>query len=163
MNDLLQNGMIFGIFCIIFYTPYLAAKGVLSLDGEFPIKERIKSLIPIFNIVYTEKFYYGRIGLCTISTLSVIISFVLRIFLWYNFYENVTIGTVSIIVLYASIAFFIFANMKFVYDVIADSAVLQDWKFWFFVIAFPMGQWYIGTCINNAIKYNKKIEETFRG
>ena len=163
MNDTLLSGLIVGIIALIFWTPYLMSKGVSSLEGDVSFKEKLLCFTPVFNIIRAEKKYYGKVGLTSIAVVTSIVAIVFRIVCWYKFYSNVTLGTISLVVFYLGILFYIIANCKFVYNVINDADAVSGGKLMLYTIAFPFGQFYIGSFLANVIKHNMNKEATFKG
>ena len=48
MSELTLSGLIFGVFAMLFVTPYFMAKGVTYFgDEEFPIGKRLICMIPV--------------------------------------------------------------------------------------------------------------------
>ena len=166
MSDLMFSGIIVGIFAMILYTPAKMALGIAAINNEgepINFNDRLSCLIPVYNIGWAEKKYYDKIGLCTISTIAMIVIAVLRVCAWWFFYENVVIGTASIVLMYAAVLFFYFANARFVYDVLTTSEALDGIKKWFYVLLFPLGQHFVGSYVVNIIKNNMAQEDVFRG
>lgn len=166
MNDTMFSGIIIGVLAMIFYTPMKMALGIaaISNDGDsISFSDKLSCAIPIFNIGWAEKKYYGKISLCTISTISLLVFAALRVWAWWSFYENVMIGTGSIILLYLGILFFYVANARFVYDVLTTAEAIDGVKKWFYVLLFPLGQYFIGSYVANIIKYNMAQEDVFKG
>ena len=163
MSDLVLSGLIVGIFIMLFFTPFMMCKGICSLEGSLSTKDKVLSIIPIVNIIYAERKYKGKIGLVILSTILLFAGIILRVFVWYNMYNNVTMGLVSMGVFWFVILLFIIANMSFVYMVIHDADVLPGGPLILYTIAFPFGQYYIGTCLANVVKHRAEQEDTFKG
>ena len=162
MSELTLSGLIFGVFAMLFVTPYFMAKGVTYFgDEEFPIGKRLICMIPVFNLIYAEIKYYGRIGIVTISDISLIIGVAARFIIWRTMYSNVGLGTISIFIFWGVIAFFFIANMIFVNGVLKDSGAVETGKRITYSILYPLGQLFIGTSFINIIKNTAKEVQTF--
>lgn len=161
MSELMLSGLVVGILAIIFWTPYLMAKGVCTLDGEFGIKERILSFIPLFNMAYAEKKYYGKCPKTIFAYVFVIAAFVFRVWSWYFNYENHTLAMVSTVILWISLASYFVVNMIMVFNIINDAQAMTGLKLILFTVAYPFGQYYIGAYLINVINHMKKQEATF--
>lgn len=166
MSDSMFSGVIVGVLAMIFYTPMKMALGIAAInnDGDsVSFSDKLSCAIPVFNIGWAEKKYYGKISLCTIATILLLLFAALRVLAWWYFYENVTIGTGSIILLYVGVLLFYVANARFVYDVLTTAEAADGVKKWFYVLFFPLGQYFIGSSVANIIKYNMAQEDVFRG
>lgn len=162
MSDLLISGVIVGVLILLLFTPYQMANGIYKLDGNEPASKKALCFIPIINVMYAEKLYYGKFGKIVISTILFTVACILRPLAWYYMYDNVAIGTASQVLFWIALAFMAISNMIFVYQVIHDSGVIVGGKLWLFSIAFPFGQYYIGNFIVNAIRHMEEKEETFK-
>lgn len=156
------SGIIVGLIAMMFWTPALMAMGISKFEGDLSVGERIICCIPLVNVIRAEVKYYGKIRLVTIATFAFIIASIFRVFAWWNMYENVTIGTVSIVLFWATLALWAIANMVFVYNVINDAAALRGGKLLLFSVAFPFGQYYVGTYLANVIRHMQSKEDTFK-
>ena len=163
MSDLVMSGLIVGVLAMIFFTPFLMARGISKLDERSGAGNMVLCALPIVNLARAEKIYYGRFKLCTISPIIAIVCIVARFFIWRNAYDNVTLGTISVVLFWLSILFYFISNMIFVYNVINDASVMSGPKLLLFTIAYPFGQYYVGAYLNNVIRHNKNMEDTFKG
>lgn len=162
MSELTMSGLIVGIIAILFWTPFLMARGVSKLDERSGAGDMILCAIPILNMARAEKIYYGRFKLCTISPALFAVIVGARVYIWRTMYNNPTIGTISIVLFWLGLAFYLISNMLFVYTVIHDADACQGVKLILLTIAFPFGQYYIGTMLVNVIRHMKEQEATFR-
>lgn len=163
MSDLVRSGVIVGVLAMLLFTPFLMARGVSKLDGRSGTIDTVLCLLPFINTARAEKIYFGRIRLMTISPIVLILCIAARIFIWWNAYGNVMLGTVSIVLFWASILFYFISNMIFVYTVIHDADVMSGFKLLLFTVAYPFGQYYIGCYLSNVVRHMKDKEATFRG
>lgn len=162
MNEFMLSGIIVGLLAILFWTPYLMSKGVVSLEGSFTAKDRVIAFIPFVNIITAEKRYLGKIGFCTISVILLILGITSRVIIWWNFYDNVTLGTASIAIFWIVIALYLIANILFVRMVISDARAARGIKLLLLSVAYPFGQYYVGAYLGNVIRHMQKKEETFK-
>lgn len=162
MSNLMLSGVIVGLFALMFWTPALMAMGISKFEGDLTMSERLICCIPLVNIIRAEYKYWGKIKLVTISTITFIIVALVRTYCWWNFYDNVTVGTATIVAFWLSIVFWIIANMYFVYKVISDADVMRGGKLLLYTIAFPFGQYFIGTYLVNVVKHMQAKEDTFK-
>jgi carbon starvation protein CstA len=162
MSETFVSGIIVGLLAIMFWTPALMSMGISKMEGEISGGERVICCIPIVNIIRSEYKYFGRLRLVTFSTIFVILISVFRVGVWYKYYQNVTLGTVSIVLFWAALAFWIVSNMMFVYTVIHDADALRGAKLLFYTIAFPFGQYFIGAYLPNIIRHAQAKEDTFK-
>lgn len=162
MSDFMMSGLIVGVLAILFFTPACMALGIEKYDGDVPMANRLICCIPIVNLVRAEIKYYGKIRFVTISTITLFLGIVARVYIWRNYYDNVTLGTASIVIFYAVIFFWLLGNMIFVYNVIHDADALSGWKLILYTIAFPFGQYYVGAYLNNVVRHMRTQEETFK-
>lgn len=163
MSELVLSGLIIGILAMVLFTPYMMAKGICSLEGDISIGDRVLSAIPVLNLIRSEKKYKGKIGLLTISMFLLIVGIVFRVIVWYNMYNNVTMGLISIGVFWGVIVLFCIANMTFVYMIIHDADAVSGVPLILLSVGFPFGQYYIGAYLANVIRHQAEQEATFRG
>lgn len=162
MSDMMVSGIIVGLFAIMLWTPALMSIGVSKFEGDITAGERFLCCIPIFNVIRAEIKYYGKVWLVTLSTIAVVFACIFRVVAWWNFYSNVTLGTVSIVLFWGAIAFWAIANMVFVYNVIHDADAVRGGKLILFTIAFPFGQYYVGNYLANVVRHMQNKEDTFK-
>lgn len=77
-------------------------------------------------------------------------------------YQNVTVGTVSMAFFWIALLFYMISCMLFVYTVIHDADAVQGFKLILLTVAFPFGQYYIGTMLANVVRHMKEQEATFK-
>lgn len=163
MSDLVRSGLIVGVLAMLLFTPFLMSRGVSRLDGRSGPVDTILCLLPFINTARAEKIYFGRVRLMTISQITLVVCVVARVLIWGYAYDNVMIGTISIVLFWAAILFYFISNMVFVYTVIHDADVMSGFKLLLFTVAYPFGQYYIGSYLSNVVRHMKDKEATFRG
>ncbi len=162
MGEIGISALIVGLIGMLWYCPYCMARGICALEDKPTFKEKLICSIPIFNIMYGEKRYFGKIKLCTISVLIMIIAFATRIFIWKYQYNNYTLGVASMAFLAVALLFFLIVNAIFVRTVISDSGAVADGAATLFAILLPYGQYYIGKFLVGIVKSNAKKGDTFK-
>ena len=163
MSDTIKSGIIVGVLAILFFTPYLMAKGVSKLDGRTGFGEKVLCAIPFFNLARAEKIYYGHIGIMTFSPIILIAGIATRFYLWYYMYSSDIANTIRVVVFYGVIIFYFISNMIFVYTVLHDSKAVSTGLLVVYTIAFPFGQYYVGNYLSNVIRHQQEKENTFKG
>lgn len=156
-------GVLIALLIMLFWTPYLMARGVESLGGPVDTGEKIKCMIPVYNILRAEKNYYGGIKFCGISTILFVALTVFKLVTWLFIHANGPLNFISSILWILSILIVYIANCIFVFTVIKDSGVVEGFRLVLFTIIYPVGQYYIGTQIAGAILNAQKEAEAFRG
>lgn len=159
---MMYTGLFFGVIFMVFWTPFLMAKGIQKLEVErLSVGETIMCLIPLFNIIRAEKMFYGKIGLCFWGIVLSIVGTVVRV-------AAIIVNRENVILYYITLAIFIIgflvayiSNVRFVYTVIKKSNALTTGKRWLFSLLYPMGQWFIGNYLANILKNQKKIKDVF--
>lgn len=162
MSELELSGLVVGLIAMLFVTPFYMAKGISKMEGDLTATEYILCAIPVFNIIRAEIKYWGHIKFCTISWILLIVGVVQRVLLWRFMYQNVTAGTISIIIFWAVIAFYFIANMLFVFSVINDARAITGFKLFLITVGYPFGQYYIGTMLANVVRHMQEKEATFK-
>lgn len=162
MSDFVLSGVIVGVLAMLLWTPFLMSRGVSKLDNRSGPVDTALCAIPFLNLARAEKIYYGKFRLMTISPVVLIVSVTLRVLIWRNAYDNVILGTASIIMFWVSIIFYFVSNMLFVYTVLHDARVMSIYKLIIFAVAYPFGQYYIGSYLANVIRHMQEREATFR-
>lgn len=163
MSDLIRSGLIMGVLAMILFTPFLMARGVSKLAEQSGPMDTVLCLTPIINLIRAEHLYYGRFRLMLVSPIVLIGSVATRVLIWLNWYNNVPLGTFSIVLFWAAFLFYYVSNVIFVYTVIHDADVMHGFKLILFSVAYPFGQYYIGAYLSNVVRHMKQKEATFRG
>lgn len=163
MNSFILTGMCLGMIFMMFWTPYLMAKGIQKLDTGYDLSfgEKALCFIPIINIIRAEKVYFGQYRLCLGSTILFYLSLIARILTATFMNDAVTICTISVVVFVIAFIFLYGVNVWFVYKILDDSDIMSKGKAMMFSIIYPLGQYYIGNYIVNVISHKEKKMETF--
>ena len=159
---MMYTGLFFGVIFMVFWTPFLMARGIQKLEVErLSVGETVMCLIPLFNIIRAEKMFYGKIGLCFWGIVLSIVGIVARV-------AAIMVNRENVILYYITLALFIIgflvayiSNVRFVYTVIKKSNALTTGKRWLFSLLYPMGQWFIGNYLASILKNQKKIKDVF--
>lgn len=162
MSNFTMSCLIVGILALLLYTPFCMARGVSKIAGESGTLDVVLCALPLINLARAEKLYYGKFRLCTISPIVLIVAFVARMYIWRNMYTNVTMGNISMLLFWAAILFCIVSNIIFVYTVIHDAEAMSGFKLIFISVAYPFGQYYVGTMLSNVIRHMQEKEATFK-
>lgn len=162
MSELVLSGLIVGLIAMIFFTPFLLAKGVSRLEGELTAKEYILCAIPIINTIRAERKYLGKIGIHCISTIILILGITFRVVQWRFMYSNITMGLIGMAIFWFSLLLFAIGNIVLVYTIINDANTVRGFKLILLSVAYPFGQYYIGSYLVNVIRHMKEQESTFK-
>ena len=161
MNEFALSMLLVGVAVILFYTPYLLAKGVISLDHEPDIGEKALCIIPIYNVIKAEKTYFGKLWIVTYATIFVIFTTVLRVVVWRFMYDNAGLSQLSIILFIVGFIVFYAANAILAFTIMHDAACVETLTIVAGTILFPLGYFYIGQFLANVIRNNNAKEDTF--
>ena len=162
MSEFEFSGIIIGLLAMMFFTPFCMAKGISKMEKELDAKEYLLCAIPIFNIIRSEIKYHGKIHLCTIGYIIVLVGIIQRIALWWYMWDNPTVAMISVIFFFASLAIWFVTNMIYVYTVIHDANAVTGFKLFLLTVAFPFGQYYVGSYLANVVRHNQEREATFK-
>lgn len=151
------------IFVMLFVTPAFMYQGICRVStGSLTGGDRVKSFIPLYNLIKSDTMFNGGKKLLSISTILMIVLLVGTIM------SNVLIVSAGVSSLYilakiitylfiASFILFYVANVLFVRSVIKSGDVLSGLFFVLACIVFPIGQYFIGGYLNGAVA--SKIKE----
>lgn len=162
MSDFAMSCLVIGVLAMVLYTPFCMARGVSKIAGESGPLDFILCAVPLFNLARAEKLYYGKFHLCTFSPVVFVFAFIVRFYIWRNMYTNVMMGNVSMILFWAALMFYVVSNIIFVYTVIHDADAMQGFKLIVMSVAYPFGQYYVGTMLANVIRHMQEKEDTFK-
>lgn len=156
MNNVTMSAAIVGMLFIIFYIPYLLAKGVSQMAYGKKLEAGIlaRCWIPIYNIFYADKTYFGKVSYASYGFICMVVCTVLRVAQWYFMYDNAILARVFIILFYTSIVGWYVTNCVTSYMIMHESRVLNVGKCILFSIIFPFGYFYIGQFLTNVITHN---------
>lgn len=151
-----------GILAITFYTPYCMAKGVQIIAySDLSKSEKLKCMIPIYNVVNAETLYTGEFNWTLTSIGAFIATLVFRLLVVFLEGSKV-VQIISIILVLITMLGVYIANVRLVYMVIKDAEVKSAAGALLFAIILPYGQYYIGTFMPTVVKNLAKQEETFK-
>ena len=140
------------------------AKGVNKLyleSDSLTIGEKLLCFIPLFNIVRAEKQWYNKFFLNFFALILTVLCTAFRVAVFMTMRDNEVLTIVSIFAFIAAWIFFFIAQMVFVWQVLTDSDAMTFGKRLLFTIAFPFGQYFIGTSLGNVIRYKQKMASQF--
>lgn len=160
-ENIMAGGLLVGVIAMLFYTPYRMAAGIDRMNGGgYGFKP--KCCIPVFNSIYAEVSYLGKVGFLSISIIAFILSIVLKVCTWLFMHQNTTINMITTFLVIGLFLLLYIANCWFVYMVIHDADVLGVFKLLLFTLIFPIGQWYIWL-VAVVIEKRQYKEATFKG
>ena len=162
MSPLVYSGLIVGVLAMIFFTPFLFAKGVSQLEGELTFGEKLLCSIPIFNTIRAEKKYLGKLGFHFYATVFGIVAVTVRVVQWWYAYNNVTAGLICMGAFWLGALLFVISKCYLVFTVINDAGAVTGFKLLLLAIAYPFGQYYIGAYLSNVIRHMQESEATFK-
>lgn len=154
-----------GLFYMMFITPVYFSLGVVRMEyGDmFSMSDRIKCMIPIFNIMFAERLYTGKISKVFVSTIMFIVLTALRFVVVFMFPSNYILNVVTIVLFLLSLVLMYIANIYAVFIVINDAGVMSLPAVLIRSFIYPLGQWYIGSYLVTVIKNYKKGNNVFNG
>lgn len=161
MNQILTMGLLVGIFMMLFVTPYAMCKGIIEITyDDIDSSEKIKCMIPLYNMFVAEPIYTGGKPKIFISTLVSIIIFIVRMVEVLLGINNV-IAWVTIVLLVVSMLITYLMNAVLVFSILKHADVMGYGLITVFAILFPIGQYYIGNFLPKVLRNALKQESTF--
>lgn len=162
MSPLVYSGLIVGVLAMVFFTPYLYAKGVSQLEGDLTIGEKMLCMIPVFNTIRAERKYLGKFGFHFFATIFAFVAIVARVVQWWYAYNNITLGLICMGAFWLGLLLFVISNCILVFTVIHDANAVTGIKLLLLTIAYPFGQYYVGAYLSNVIRHMQESEATFQ-
>lgn len=162
MNNIVMSGLIVGVLLIIFYVPYLLAKGLTQIcyDKKLTGGQQVKCAIPIYNVFYADLTYYGKLSLPSWAFIAVVVVIIGRVLQWLFLYDASEILTqVMVVAVWAVLAFWWIANAINSFMIMKDSTVVPVGKAIIFSIIFPLGYFYIGSYLVNVMLHELNSQE----
>lgn len=156
MNSVTISAAIVGVLFIIFYIPYLLAKGVSQMAYGKKMETSIlaRCWIPVYNIFYADKAYFGKLSFQSYGFIAMVVCTVLRVVQWYFVYDNAVLARVFIILFYLSIVVWYLLNCATSYVIMHESGVVNVGKSILYSIIFPFGYFYIGQFLANVVAHS---------
>lgn len=156
MNAIISSAAIVGMFFIIFYIPFLLAKGVsqMAYGKKLDTGYIIQCWIPVYNIFYADKVYYGTLSYSSYGFIGMIVCTILRVAQWYFVYDNAVLARIFIILFYLGIITWYVMNCTTSFIIMHESGVVNIWKALLYSVIFPFGFFYIGQFLANVIAHN---------
>lgn len=159
MNSIVLSAAIVGMLFIIFYIPYLLAKGVSQMAYGRKLEPGIllRCWIPVYNIFYADKTYFGKLSLSSYGFVAMFVCTLLRVVQWYYMYNNVVMARIFIVLFILSIIAWYLLNCITSFIIMHESGVINAGKAVLYSIIFPFGYFYIGQFLANVISH--KVSE----
>lgn len=156
MNNIVISAAIVGMFFIIFYVPYLLAKGVSQMSYGKKLEPGIvfRCWIPIYNIFYADREYFGKLAFASYGFIAMAVCTVLRVVQWYYVYNNPVLARVFIYLFYISILAWYITNCITSFIIMHESGAVNVGKAILYSVIFPFGYFYIGQFLTNVIMHN---------
>ena len=153
---------VMGILVSIFWTPIKFVKGVaMIVYGEVTSSERVKAVVPFYNVAHAESMYTGRASSIMISTIFFLVSVFFRFIVLTILYDNQMLQFISVAVLVIGLAAMYISNVIIIFLVLKDSGAVSLGHMILYSLIFPLGQNYIGVYLPAIIHCSLKEEETF--
>ena len=156
MNPIIVSAAIVGVLFIIFYIPYLLAKGVSQMAYgkklEFSILARC--WCPVYNIFFADQQYFGKLSFSSYGFIAMVICTILRVAQWYYMYDNAVLARIFITLFLLSIVAWYILNCVTSFIIMHETGVVSTGKAVLFSIIFPFGYFYIGQFLANVIAHS---------
>lgn len=165
MNNIITSAAIVGVLFIIFYIPFLLAKGVSQMAYGKKLEGGIvaRCWIPIYNIFYADKTYFGKLHLASYGFIIMVVCTVLRVVQWRYMYSNEILARVFIMLFYLSIAAWYIMNCVTSFLIINESGAVSVIKAVIYSIVYPFGYFYIGQFLTVVVtnKLNQRSDKSW--
>ena len=161
MSNFMLSGVIVGVLLIIFYIPYLLAKGLTQIcyDKKLTGAQQFKCICPIYNIFYADLTYWGKLHLPSWSFLFLVVVIIARVLQWRFAYNQDVIAQILIIGVWVALIIWYVCNMINSILIMKDSTVISMGKAIAFSIIFPFGYFYIGQYLVNVMLHALNQQE----
>lgn len=155
MNNITMSAVIVGVLFIMFYIPYLLAKGVsqIAYGKRLEAGILVKCWIPVYNIFYADKTYFGHIASASYGFICMIVFTLLRLVQWFFLYDNTILARIFIILFGVGIATWYICNCFTSFIIMKDSGAINTGKAILYSIVFPFGYFYIGQFLANVVSH----------
>lgn len=156
MNTIVFSAAIVGMLFIMFYIPYLLAKGVSQMAYGKKLEPAIvvRCWVPVYNIFYADSQYFGKLSFASYGFLAMVVCTILRVAQWYYMYDNDILARIFISLFYLSIVVWYLLNCTTSFIIMHESGVVSVGKALLFSVIFPFGYFYIGQFLANVIAHN---------
>ena len=161
---MIETGMGVGLILMLFWTPYLLAKGVNKLysqEDSLTFGERFLCALPIVNTIRAEVQWYNKIAFHTIATILMILTTGFRVFVYITAFDNKTLTQISVYAFIGGFVLYILSHMFLTWKIMYDSDNTSTVNPVIFGILVPFGQYYIGTYLGNVVRHNQKKVSQF--
>lgn len=162
MSNITATGLLVGVFAILFWTPYMFSKGVLSINNDVDMGIKVKCMIPLFNVIYAERYYWGKLWLVSYGTILFVVSTIAKLCTWFFMNSNATLNLVTTILFIITFALFLIFNMVDVYMIIHETNTTTQGKAIILAILYPLGQYFIGAYTATILRKMENKENTFQ-
>lgn len=157
---LMATGFTIGILYFLLVAPYLLAKGMFTLEyGECAGSDKIKCMIPFYNLFIAERLYSGRFPIICVSSLFAFIFMLVRIVIMFVAPANITLTIIVLILFVLFTAIFWISSSVLVYRLIDNTEAVYGAKKVFSIILFPLGEFYIGNYLAQSLRNDMRAHE----
>lgn len=155
MNSVIMSAAIVGVLFIIFYIPFLLAKGVsqMAYGKKLEMGILLRCWIPIYNVFYADQTYFGGIKFASGGLVAMLVTTVLRVVQWYFMYDNEILARVCIVMFCFGIGYWYASNCFTSFIIMKESGAVGIGKSILYSIIFPFGYFYIGQFIVNVVSH----------
>lgn len=157
---LMATGFTIGILYFLLVAPYLLAKGMFTLEyGECSGSDRIKCMVPFYNLYIAEKLYNGKFPIIATSSLLTFIFMLIRVAIMFVAPAQITLAVIILGLFIVSLFVFWISSSLMVYKLIDQTDSVYGFKKTASVVLFPLGEFYIGNYLATAIRNDMKASE----
>jgi len=160
--------MLIGIVYMLFYSPYLLAKGlILIVDGYIDGGAKVKSAMPFVNQFIIAKYYEANCGSLlgyfnAIAAIVFSISSTVRILLMFIAPGMVFIAYISMILSVISLLVTWVLSAWMNLNILSEDYEVFGFKKIAYIAIPPLGNYYIGTYLSKFLERAKTREEALQ-
>lgn len=141
----IATGFTFGLIAVLFVAPYMLCKGVLMMnEDDFGMGNRIKSMIPIFNMFYAETQYGRSFPITALADMICFLMFIVNLILMFAMPLNVTLRFICLAIFGVVTIVAYVASCQLTATIVSATDELYGIKKVFYIMFFPVGYYYIG-------------------